>query len=353
MSERATLRLQIVTYLLDALDICADSKTMLSDTLRYNTASKLLNMRRIQIDTLVDEGRIYLAEGEQIMRLQFWTNLRRKDGLGTPETLAEWRESFSSDIFDRFVEAEFIAPGEAETAAALDEIEVKPRPKGNSGIKPSDYPEFDGRRDGWFVWRLEYEATAEMAGMKDVLNVVDSTDHLKKRLDDHQYDDAVTYQFSMLKKKTSKGTALAKVKKYDATRDGALAWLDLKEYYNQEGDKKTYGAECLKNLVTLTLEHANRGGMDDYINRFELIIDQLQESDQPLTEDQKKVFFLQGITDHSYSMTRKTEELDHERLLVTVTLVLAQTVIGYLFIWRLWLGTLVVQSYGNRSLYLY
>jgi hypothetical protein len=53
------------------------------------------------------------------------------------------------------------------------------------------------------------------------------------------------------------------------------------------------------------------------------------------------------------SMTRKTEELDHERLLVTVTLVLSQTVIGYLFIWRLWLGTLVVQSYGNRSLYLY
>jgi hypothetical protein len=96
-----------------------------------------------------------------------------------------------------FVEAEFIAPGEAETAAALDKIEVKPRPKGNSGIKPCDYPEFDGRGDGWFVWRLEYEATAEMAGMKDVLNVVDSTDHLKKRLDDHQYDDAVTtYQFS-------------------------------------------------------------------------------------------------------------------------------------------------------------
>jgi hypothetical protein len=123
--------------------------------------------------------------------------LRRKDGLGTPESLAEWRESFSSDIFDGFVEAEFIAPGEAETAAgALDELEVKPRPKENSGIKPSDYPEFNGRGDGWFIWRLEYEATAEMAGMKDVLNVVDSTDHLKKRLDDHQYDDAVTYQYS-------------------------------------------------------------------------------------------------------------------------------------------------------------
>jgi hypothetical protein len=52
-------------------------------------------------------------------------------------------------------------------------------------------------------------------------------------------------------------------------------------------------------------------------------------------------------------LTRKTEELDHERLLVTVILVLSQTVIGYLYIWRLWLGTLVVQSYGHRSLYLY
>jgi hypothetical protein len=28
--------------------------------------------------------------------------------------------------------------------------------------------------------------------------------------------------------------ALSKVKKYEATRDGALAWRDLKDYYNQE-----------------------------------------------------------------------------------------------------------------------
>jgi hypothetical protein len=61
----------------------------------------------------------------------------------------------------------------------------------------------------------------------------------------------------------------------------------------------------------------------------------------------------QQVLRTDYAVTRKTEELDHERLLVTVTLVLSQTVIGYLFLWRLWLGTLVVQSYGNRSLYLY
>jgi hypothetical protein len=53
------------------------------------------------------------------------------------------------------------------------------------------------------------------------------------------------------------------------------------------------------------------------------------------------------------TLTRKTEELKHERLLVTVIWVLSQTVIGYLYIWRLRLGTLVVQSYGHRSLYLY
>jgi hypothetical protein len=44
--------------------------------------------------------------------------------------------------------------------------------------------------------------------------------------------------------------------------------------------------------------------MDEYISRFELIIDQLGEADQPLTEDQKKVFFLKGIKEHSFSNTR-------------------------------------------------
>jgi hypothetical protein len=43
-------------------------------------------------------------------------------------------------------------------------------------------------------------------------------------------------------------------------------------------------------------------------------------------------------------MTRKTKELDHVRFWV-----LSQSVIGYLFIWRLWLAVLVVQNDNKRT----
>jgi hypothetical protein len=301
MTERTKARKAIVSYMLTALDLSDNSIKTLTDTLRYDAPSKLLNMRQASIDQFIKDGRIFQAEGDQLMRLQVWVAQYKEDGNGIPDTLPDWESVFSADIFDHFVEAAFIAPKEAETAAAIDESTTRASTR---GIKPSDYPDFNGRGEGWFVWRLEYEATAEMAGSSDVLSITDSAEHLAKRIDDSRYNDRVKYQYSMLKKKTSHGIALAKVKKYEKTKDGAFAWRDLKEYYNQEGNKKTYGVECLKSLLALTLTDTSNKGMDDYIGRFDMLNDQLAESNQPITDDQKKVFFLRGITDQKYMTTR-------------------------------------------------
>jgi hypothetical protein len=46
-----------------------------------------------------------------------------------------------------------------------------------------------------------------------------------------------------------------------------------------------------------------------------------------------KASFKAGASSDAQWMTRKTEELKHERLLLTVILVLSQTVIGYLYIY--------------------
>jgi hypothetical protein len=99
-------------------------------------------------------------------------------------------------------------------------------------------------------------------------------------------------------------------------------------------------------------------GADDFMpaicwTRYFMKAQGYQVRDNALLQDNMSSILLKKNGKASSSMTRKTEELDHERLLVTVILVLSQTVIGYLYIWRLWLGTLVVQSYGHRSLYLY
>ena len=63
-------------------------------------------------------------------------------------------------------------------------------------------------------------------------------EHLAKRIDDAEYDNRVT----ILKRFTARGIALSKVQKYDESTDGALAWRDMKGYYDSLGNEEIYGA---------------------------------------------------------------------------------------------------------------
>jgi hypothetical protein len=123
-------------------------------------------------------------------------------------------------------------------------------------------------------------------------------------MDDSTYDERVKDMYQILKKKTSKGIALSKIKKYGSTRDGALAWMGLKSFYNMEGNKISYAATCLNKMIALRLEYHAPGGMDWYICQYELLMTQLQECEDPLQDSMAKTFFLRGIKDKDYDITK-------------------------------------------------
>ena len=50
----------------------------------------------------------------------------------------------------------------------------------------------------------------------------------------------------MLKKSGTRWTARGIENKYGDTKDGATAYIYLKEYYNQEGDKKCMHKKIMK-----------------------------------------------------------------------------------------------------------
>ena len=240
--------------------------------------------------------------------LRHWLNNYRNSIGPLPTTIEEWRVQFTEDSFDilgRHIkqEAEDVQV-KHEPIEAKQESEEPEDTHYDMRIRLSDYPEFDGRHDKWYTIKEEFEALLESQNLSDVMDIKDIEEHQEKRKNDAVYDKKTTTLFMILKKKCSKGTALSKIKKYQDTRDGALAWKYLKEYYDQEGNKDIFGANALVSLLNLHLEYNSPGGFDKYTNDFELLCAKIAESDTPLTEQQKKTMFLRGINDRDFTATK-------------------------------------------------
>ena len=73
----------------------------------------------------------------------------------------------------------------------------------------------------------------------------------------------------ILKYVFAKGIAKSKIKKFNDQIDGALAWKTLNKYYDQDGDKGSFGTQALENILSLNLIYNSYGGFDKYMSNFE------------------------------------------------------------------------------------
>ena len=135
-------------------------------------------------------------------------------------------------------------------------------------------------------------------------------------IDDDDYANNIKKLYRILKKCTSKGAARGKVKRYESEKDGAKAYAYLRSYYDQDGDKDIYAQGILSKLMNLTLEYNSSGGMDSYITKFEMWADELEMAGEPLSEKQKRTFFLHGIKDRDYDSVK--DQCDGEDYQATV-----------------------------------
>ena len=175
-------------------------------------------------------------------------------------------------------------------------------------VRFSDCPEFSGKATEWHKFKNQFVATARAAGHKEILSVNDPSNRESRWV--HDQDDTRKCEdiYSILQSKTATGTASGKVTKFEQEQDGALAWLALKDFYDQDGSKDGHGSTALKSLMNLQLECNTFGGMDKCISDFEKCTLQLEEADQPLTDQQKKTFFAEGINDQDYDAIKDNSD---------------------------------------------
>jgi len=135
-------------------------------------------------------------------------------------------------------------------------------------------------------------------------HVEDIASHSEKRTSNIDYDARCRNMYSILQFRTAMGTAGSEVANYESTEDGALAWKNLKDYYDQEGDKDIFETKCLKEISNLKLRFNSPGGFDRFHDEFEKLCRHIAECGEPLSEREKRAFLLNGIEDSDYSATK-------------------------------------------------
>jgi len=324
-----TKKLEIVKYALETMEFEDDTIKTITEKAKINVMAMIEALDRESLEAMIKDNQVTRGEALLLLRLKSWCAVYRISNTTLPPTIEEWKEKFTQEGFDKFInkfavttkkkdnppkitgDEDVDSEGETTQSTRLKTMKI--------AIKMADFPEFNGTHSTWYTFKQDFEAMVELAGMSDVLQTTNMDEHESLMETDQEYQDQVETLYRILKKKTSKGTALSMIKKFQANKDGVMAWRYLKEYYDQEGDKDIYGSKCMTDLFKLRLTYSSFGGMDKYLSDFDMLCQQLEEADQGLTDRQKKTFLLAGIEDEDYNATKEIcGELNYTKTVMTL-----------------------------------
>ena len=283
----------IVDYVFaDVLGISKAKTKKLIEQIELNTVQRVLKTTEKSLQGLIDKKVISEIDRDMIVTFQQWMKYCKDKKENIPSSLEDWKTMLNEDVLMGF--------DVDKTESTIKPIGEQKAGRGEHfSIKFSDFPDFNGKHDTWNSFKEKFEATTALSSYDSLLNVTDIEEHCAKREHDNDYDLNVKALYSVLRKTTASGTALPKVTKYKETQDGVLAWKELKNYYDQDGDIASYSSKIMKQLLELHIDYNTHGGMEAYASKFEKYCQELNDV-APLSDIMKKNLFLQGIRDPDY-----------------------------------------------------
>ena len=109
----------------------------------------------------------------------------------------------------------------------------------------------------------------EAQGLDEFFNIKYEDAHGLKIDVEEVYEDSNQLCYLILNNVCAKGLGKSKINKFNDQRDGALAWKTLKEYYDQDGDKESFGTQTLEQILILKIMYNSHGCFDKYMSKFE------------------------------------------------------------------------------------
>jgi hypothetical protein len=229
-------RHQKLEHVFDVLALSVDAITYLTTTGTVTTVTRLVNTGPEWFSTAVKDGEISEADNSEITAFKIWyitKFLPEKDIV----------EQLNHDSWEKFCSAKTpgatVAGSATSTAGATtDTVKIK--------TDLRHYPTFDGRLEKWTMFKRKFLAVTVMHGHGEILKkgYVVPSDPADAKL--HVEHGNVIHSALILG--LAAGTAILKVVKHDATRDGAQAWADLIEWYEGQGSMEAIAKRAMETL---------------------------------------------------------------------------------------------------------
>ena len=324
MTETRAKKLAILTYVLETACMTDKAIASLKDDHEINSIADIEANGKENFAALKDL--VTTGTMTKLKNIFQWIiKYRKTHDMKLPVTIEEWKEAFTEnydDLLSDYGDAEPQVPSKKEVVVKKEgddasEISNDPFLKNTKiNFRMQDYPLFAGTHDDWERFRTQFEAAAELSGFEDLLNITELEEHKTKFESDVSYKTRVRELYNILKLKCSRGLAMARVFKYQATHDGVMTWQDLKDFYDLRKHKSAKCTHLMDRLQDLKLQFNSHGGMEGYLTEFENICDKLAENGNPLNEEVKKSVLLKNIEDTWYEPWIATcNRLDYEETL--------------------------------------
>ena len=290
---------EILSYVLkDVLELSDESVEILIKDNGYDTVRKLATISDRMLENLLEIGALKATDVDQLPAFREWYVEQCTHPNLLPSTMDQWREMLTADKYDdyRFKKT---------PVQSVPDINLSnPTRMADVSIKLSDYPVFGGSMSQWSTFKKSFKATAMLTPLGPLLDETDYALHDIKIKSDNTYNMNVKELYGILMNRTAAGLASSKIMKYEKEKDGVLAWKELLEYYELGGNATKYATQKLKEMTTLEYRGNAQGGFDAYINKFESLCLELEKTDQHLSDELKKQFFLLGIKDPDFDQIK-------------------------------------------------
>jgi hypothetical protein len=295
---------EILKYLLEECDLDPVTVTAVIDRAKVGSVLTFMTLSPTRLETLVTENGIPLGDASTLTEIKDWVSNYYEVHGSLPDTLDEWKGEFTSYTFTEYIFKGTRQEQSDDESSNQGEDEAHLSARRKVSVKVTDFPDFNGRVGAYHPWVSKFAATASLAGYSSILEVDDMAVHDRMIATDPEYAQMNQEVYDILQSKTADGTAATKVTKWKEQKDGARAFDELSKVYDKGGDRKTFASKCLKNLIALEYRWGQAGGVDQYINEFTEILQEL-DGLETLSDQLKKTIFLRGIVDKDFDTTKE------------------------------------------------
>jgi hypothetical protein len=168
----------------------------------------------------------------------------------------------------------------------------------NVKVSISEYPKFSGKAKDWIAFERKFRSVASSQGFDRVLQ--DKEFIPQDDIDEEQYAEDLTFIYDAFQNCWADSMNFYLVEQNKKTKDGRRVYLDAKNYFRGTAVEDAIMTENMDELINYKLTHSTLNGAEGYNNKFNDIVNSLEQQGHVLEPKILKGIYLGNIKDKVY-----------------------------------------------------